>query len=289
MLNIKQTTTICALLLVLLLWGCHSLDESRSEECLNGDWHFIEGYAAEYVTEECDDSEWGSVDLAHTWSSACDSVPVCGACYRKHFTSPLHHNRVVNLEFESLSAGSTIYVNGLEVGNNADGKESLSLDITPYVRVAGQSNLLAVCGDSTATEGGIGGVRMVVTSSVYIEHAATTVTTVEANDHSAVVNTVVRIANKCANKQNINFVNTIHDAEGKRERKSELKMTIAAGESFDVEMTMQIPNPVISYDDSHYEYKLRSAIEVKNYEVDVCSVPFIITPVIDIAETEEEL
>lgn len=40
-------------------------------------------------------------------------------------------------------------------------------------------------------------------------------------------------------------------------------MTIAAGESFDVEMTMQIPNPVISYDDSHYEYKLRSAIEVK--------------------------
>lgn len=278
---------LCAFLAVSLLGGCQNLDKSRSEECLNTDWRFALGDDAAYVTEAYDDSQWGSVNLGHAWSTACDSIPVCGACYRKHFTSPMHHDKVVNLEFESLSVGSTIYVNGTEVGNNAEGEESISLDITPHLHIAGQTNLLAVRGDSTAMEGGLGGVRMVVTSSVFVEHDATSIVTTEANDHSAVVDAVVRITNKGSQKQNINFVNTIHDAEGKRERKSELKMTIAAGESFDVEMSMQIPNPVISDGDTRYGYELRSAIEVNNYEIDVCTTSFTINPVIETVEDTE--
>lgn len=287
MLSIKQINITCALFAVMLLWGCQNLDESRSEESLNTDWRFAVGDDAAYVTEAYDDSQWCSVDLGHRWSTSCDSIPVCGACYRKYFTSPIHHNKVVNLEFESLSAGSTIYINGTEVGNNADGEECVSLDVTPHLRVAGQSNLLAVRGDNNATEGSLGGVRMVVTSSVFVERAATSIITTEANEHSAVVNTVVRITNKGLQKQNINFVNTIHDAEGKRERKSELRMTIAAGESFDVEMPMQIPNPVISDNGKHYEYQLRSAIEVGNYEIDMCTKPFTITSVVETVDAEE--
>lgn len=282
MLNIRELILCVMAVLPLLFVGCKEPSASRNVTDLSTDWRFSYGDDRASAKEEYVDSAWLEVDLPHAWAidsndsldyvAVSDIVSMNVGWYRKHFYSPMHSDKVVYIEFDSLPAKSRVYINGVQLNDN--------YDITSYLHPM-KSNLLAV----RTEDGGIsGGVRMVIVNSVFIEHAEVVVANDELSDRSAIVNTVVKITNKSHRKQDITLVNTIHDAEGKRERRSELQMTIAAGESFDVETSMQIPNPVIS---DEYEYELRSAIVVNNSEVDCCHIPFCISRKSDSVECNE--
>lgn len=268
---------LCALLASsLLVAGCTEEGLQRKVIDLNTDWRFAYGDDGAYAAEIYADSAWQCVDLPH--ERVCDSVdyiahsdivPMNVGWYRRHFASPIHHSKVVYLKFDSLPAGGRVYINGTQISDEEQPEcASVGYDITPYLHAATQNNVIAV---RTEDDGLRGGVRMVVAHNLFIECAEVTTSSESLSEHSAEVHTVVKLVNKGSKKQSLTFVNTIHDAEGKRERKSELKMTIAAHESFDVDMPMQIPNPVIS---DEYRYKLRSAIVVDNREMDVYTTPF---------------
>lgn len=269
--------TLCVLLASLPLFvGCTQEGQQRKTIDLNSDWRFTYGDDSAYATEIYADSAWQSVELPHV--GECDSlgyiahsdiVPMNVGWYRRHFASPHHHDKVVYLKFDSLPSGGRVYINGTQISDEQQPEGvNVGYNITPYLHAATHNNVIAVRTEDCSLSGGV---SMVVANNLFIECAEVATLAESLSEHSAVVHTVVKVANKSSKKQSMVFVNTIHDAEGKRERKSELKMTIAAKESFDVDMQMQIPNPVIS---DEYHYKLRSAIVVDNCEVDVYTTPF---------------
>lgn len=296
MFQIRRLLPLVCYTVVLLLVGCKEAKPVRTIEPLNNDWGFVLGDDETYSSEAYDDSAWRRLDLPHDWSSehtaqvdslaqqGCDSL--CGEIgwYRKYFTTPKHMNKVINLEFSGVYMNSTVYVNGIRVGHSPYGNTSFSYDVTHFLHKTGMRNLIAVrCDNSLQNDaycydgcGICGGVRMVVTNNIYVETSLTRITTSDVSDHSAMVHAVVAITNKGPKRQSVMLVNTIHDADGKRERKSEIKKSVKAGESIEVEMAMQIPNPIVSNDNTDYMYELRSAIEIENSEVDVSTTKFTI-------------
>lgn len=280
--------------LLLFATSCKDSDTSRAEEDFNFGWRFTLGDNDAYASAYYDDSNWRELHLPHDWSVEGEfsadnpSTPAGGALpggigwYRKHFTTPNIENKVVNVEFDGIFMNSTVYVNGHEVGHRPYGYTSLSYDITPYLNPEGENNIIAVrCDNSEQPNSrwyaGCGiyrNVRLVVTSNIFIEYSGTYVTTPEVNSNSATVNAIVTITNKSGKKQDLTLINEILNANNKRERKDERKVSIGAGESIDVDMQMQIPSPHLWDTDSPYMYSLVSTVEIDGNAVDSYVTPF---------------
>lgn len=281
-------------LLSFLVAGCAESETSRIVEDFNFDWRFRLGDNEMYAKEAYDDSGWRVLHLPHDWSiegnfsASNPSTPAGGALpggvgwYRKTFTTPNISGKVVTVEFDGVFMNSTVYVNGHEVGHRPYGYSSFSYDITPYLNAKGKENVIAVrCDNSEQPNSrwyaGCGiyrNVRLVTTSDLYIEYSGTHVTTPMMNEHSATVHSVVTITNKGKDKRTFKFVNSVYDGDGKRERKSEITRTLKPGESDEIEMDMQIPNPVLWDITNPYMYELHSAIVVDNKEIDIYTTPF---------------
>ena len=282
------------LVFTLAMAGCEPRVESRVVEDFNFDWHFRLGDNADYASVAYDDSGWRVLHLPHDWSiegnfSAHNpSTPAGGALpggvgwYRKSFKTPAHKGGVVTVEFDGVFMNSTVYINGHEVGHRPYGYSSFSYDITPFLNHNGVENIIAVrCDNSEQPNSrwyaGCGiyrNVRLVTTSDLFIDYSGTHITTPEIDEHSAIVRSVVTVTNKGKEKRTFKLVNAVLDGDGKRERKSVAQRTLKAGESVEIEMDMQVPNPVFWDIDNPYMYTLRSVIMVDNNEVDCYTTPF---------------
>lgn len=280
--------------LVLLLSGCQQHTETRHEEDFNFDWCFTLGDDEAFASPDYDDSQWRRLHLPHDWSVEGEfdannpATPAGGALpggigwYRKHFRTPELEGRVITVEFDGIFMNSTVYVNGYEVGHRPYGYSSLSYDITECLNPVGEMNVIAVRCDNLEQPNsrwyaGCGiyrNVRLVNTADLFVEYSGTYVTTPEVSDHSATVHAVVTITNKSSIDRSFTLVNTIYNADDRKERKSEATRIIAAGETLDVEMDMQLPSPHLWDIDNPYMYELRSVIEVDNRPMDEYVTPF---------------
>ena len=289
----KKLTILVALLSFLMV-GCVESKTSRVVEDFNFDWRFRLGDNELYAKDVYDDSGWRVLHLPHDWSIEGEfslnnpSTPSGGALpggvgwYRKRFITPDISGKVVNVEFDGVFMNSTVYVNGHEVGHRPYGYSSFSYDITPYLYADGKENVIAVrCDNSEQPNSrwyaGCGiyrNVRLVTTTELHIEYSGTHITTPSISERSAIVHSVVTVTNKSKERKTFKFVNSVYDGNGKRERKSEITRTLKPGESDEIEMDMQIPNPVLWDINNPYMYELRSAIVMDNEEVDVYTTPF---------------
>lgn len=280
--------------LVLLLSGCQQHTETRHEEDFNFDWCFMLGDDEAFASPDYDDSQWRRLHLPHDWSVEGEfdannpATPAGGALpggigwYRKHFRTPELEGRVITVEFDGVFMNSTVYVNGYEVGHRPYGYSSLSYDITESLNPEGEMNVIAVRCDNLEQPNsrwyaGCGiyrNVRLVNTADLFVEYSGTYVTTPEVSDHSATIHAVVTITNKGSVDRAFTLVNTIYNADDRKERKSEATRIIAAGETLDVEMDMQLPSPHLWDIDNPYMYELRSVIEVDNRPMDEYVTPF---------------
>jgi beta-galactosidase/beta-glucuronidase len=146
-------TLLCALLFALVLAAAPA-EASRSID-FNSSWLFKSGVGTEAIEPGFDDSHWQELDLPHDFSAAADFSPTNASAtgylpggvgwYRKHFVLPTETNtKRVLIEFDGVQRNSDVWINGIDLGHRPYGYISFRYDLTPHLRPAGQTNVIAV-------------------------------------------------------------------------------------------------------------------------------------------------
>lgn len=130
----------------------------------NADWHFQLGEIPGFHVPEFNDSEWRILDVPHDWSVegqfAEDNpssvsggyLPTGIACYRKHFVMPEgSKGKRIKIRFDGVYMNSTVYLNGMYLGNRPYGFSTFEYDLTPHLNYNGESNVIAVKVDNSLT------------------------------------------------------------------------------------------------------------------------------------------
>lgn len=131
-------------------------------------WRFSKTDLAGAENSAFDDSNWRLLDLPHDWSiedlpnqtkdsisgpfsKAAASKMASGytvggtAWYRKNFTiNRESQGKTAYLQFDGVYMNSDVWVNGKHLGNYPYGYTSFWYDITPYLNLTGQPNIVAV-------------------------------------------------------------------------------------------------------------------------------------------------
>ena len=171
----KDTQLLIMLLSVIAALGyprCAS-GSHRVVEPFDFDWKFAQGDQKGAEREEFDDTNWRTVQVPHDWAIEGVTTPYVStehpdsnkrqaqeasaayngagyrgqgiAWYRKTFPTPANLGEdKLWVEFEGVYATSEVFLNGKRVGQNDYGYLDFELDLTPYLKPEGATNLLAV-------------------------------------------------------------------------------------------------------------------------------------------------
>ena len=105
------------------------------------------------VLPDYDDSGWRTVRVPHDWGigatfDARHYLPLGGlpcfgtGVYRRRFVTG--RAAATRLEFDGAMGGATVFVNGSAVASRPFGYASFAVDVTPFLRPAGETNVVAV-------------------------------------------------------------------------------------------------------------------------------------------------
>ena len=268
--------------------------QERIIEDFNFDWSFKLGDDQQFATKDFDDSSWRELHLPHDWSIEGEfskdnpSTPGGGALpggigwYRKHFRSPKLDGRHIAIEFDGIFMNSTVFVNGHKVGFRPYGYSSMSYDITPYLNPQDEENIIAVrCDNSEQPNSrwyaGCGiyrNVRLVNTANVFVDYTGTYITTPEISKERGTIKAQVSISNLRNDASKVTLENKILDAKGRCVAKNSVTKAINAGASADMEMTIEVNNPILWDVDNPYLYNVVSYVMVDGKVVDDYITPF---------------
>ena len=121
---------------------------------INRNWRYNRSVVAAAHEKNFDDSVFESVVLPHTnvplpWHSFDDKSYEFVSMYRRRFKLPAEaRGRHVFVDFEGAMLASTVWINGVRLGEYKGGYTPFSFDLTPHVDFAGE-NVLVVDLDST--------------------------------------------------------------------------------------------------------------------------------------------
>jgi beta-galactosidase len=121
---------------------------------MNRNWRFSRLAVPEARTKDFDDSRFERVVIPHTntrlpWHSFDDKDYEFVSVYRRHFKLPLGtRGRRVFVDFEGVMTASTVWLNGIRLGEYKGGYTPFSFELTPYLDFD-SDNVLAVEVDST--------------------------------------------------------------------------------------------------------------------------------------------
>jgi beta-galactosidase len=121
---------------------------------MNRNWRFSRTAVAGARLREFDDSKFERVVIPHTntrlpWHSFDDKDYEFVSVYRRHFRVPAEaRGRRVFVDFEGVMTASTVWVNGVRLGEYKGGYTPFSFELTPHLDLVGD-NVLAVEVDST--------------------------------------------------------------------------------------------------------------------------------------------
>ncbi|MDP4206727.1 MAG: glycoside hydrolase family 2 TIM barrel-domain containing protein [Bacteroidota bacterium] len=131
--------------------------QSREIQLFNSGWKFLLDDKKEYRDTSYDDSKWRRLDLPHDWSieNAFDLNSPAGAAggylpggtgyYRKTFFLPEESNgKRIKIHFDGAYMNSSVFLNGVFLGNRPYGFSSFEYDLTPYLKFGNNANVLAV-------------------------------------------------------------------------------------------------------------------------------------------------
>jgi beta-galactosidase len=128
--------------------------EGRLVFPINRNWRYNRTFVEGAHTREFDDSAFERVVIPHTnvrlpWHSFDDKEYEFVSIYRRRFRLPAEaRGKRVFVDFEGVMTASTVWINGVKLGEYKGGYTPFSFDLTPHVDFDGE-NVLAVDVDST--------------------------------------------------------------------------------------------------------------------------------------------
>lgn len=213
-----------------VLFSC-SPSSGRVTEDFNFEWRFQLGDSPDWSAPGFDDSSWRQLRLPHDWGIEGEFSPKHPAgtnggalpggigWYRKHFRTPKAER--VAVEFDGVYMNSTVWVNGVKVGERPYGYSSFNVDLTGKLNPVGEDNVIAVKVDHSKQPSGrwytgsgiYRNVRLVCTDADRIAYSGVCVTTPEISDAEATV--LIRTELDAATPMACSVFHRILDADGK--------------------------------------------------------------------------
>jgi beta-galactosidase len=257
---------------------------------LDRDWRFYQGSASGAEQSSFADSSWRALNVPHDWSIEgpfSQTAPTTGrggyvpagvAWYRKHFTLPQNlSGRKVYIEFDGVMENSSVYINGVQLGNHPYGYASFRYDMTANVKFGTTDNVLAVKADTSlqpnsryyAGSGIYRHVRIIATNPVHIDQWATQVTTPQPTASAATVHVVTTVVNSGTTAATVGVQGVVTDPSGTALAPvTTPTQSVAAGASASFSFEVAVSSPKLWSPDSPSLYRLATKVQVGGTAVD---------------------
>ena len=193
------------------------------DRLFDANWRFLRGDVPDAQQPAFDDASWRVLDVPHDWSIEDLDTPksigpfsqespggastghVLGGTgwYRKHFELAQNEaGKRISIRFDGVYMDTEVWLNGQSLGTHPYGYTAFAFDLTPDLKPAGQTNVLAVrvrnLGKNSRWYSGSGIYRHVwltVTDAVHIPLFGVFVTTPKVSEDSASVHVAIDLAN----------------------------------------------------------------------------------------------
>ena len=272
----------------------------------NSGWHFYLGEVPGFQVPEFDDSEWRVLDVPHDWSiegQFAENNPssVSGAflpmgigCYRKHFVLPDGaKGKRIKIRFDGVYMNSSVYQNGIFLGNRPYGFSTFEYDLTPHLKFNGEKNVIAVKVDNSLvinsrwyTGSGINrNVHLFITEQQHFKSFETFFRTTSIDDNIAWMKVDCEvISNNYPESDKINFqrfpedwkkvtkdariVALMKERNGNMVGESVESFELGDYTSVKSSMNIEVRNPVLWSDKNPYLYTLELQLWIKDRLID---------------------
>lgn len=292
----KHSMLIPWLAVILLVTGGRADAEGpHSRELFDFGWRFVSGDVAGAERPEFDDAPWRPIDLPHDFSiegpfdqhakggKPNGFRPLGIGWYRKSFTTPpgLEGKRVW-LEFDGVYRAPKVWLNGVLVAEKLNGYVGFVCDLTPHLKPAGQTNVVAVRADNSLPEtsrwytgGGIcRHVWLHVVGEIHTVLDGICVTTPKITDDEAWVQVQTEVQNESLANRWTTLRKEIFDPAGKSVAVAKSVVPIRPGETFTIRRQLTVPAPHRWNLQQPALYRLVSRVLVDDRETDARETTF---------------
>jgi len=269
------------------------------------DWLFRKDSVAGAERPDYRDATWRQLTLPHDWSIDDLPNPEPGAIagpfakasvgatstgyavggtgwYRKKFTlSPNDKAKTVSVRFDGVYQHADVWLNGQHLGYHPYGYTPFEYDLTPYLRPAGQTNVLAVRvrnkGQNTRWYTGSGIYRHVwltIAEPIHVAPWGIAITTPQVTGKTAQVQISTAIANEGPKTTPVTVRIALQTPEGQVLSTARKETTVTAGNRSAVTQTLTLPQPRLWSVETPYQYRANITIWVGNRKVDSLSTLF---------------
>lgn len=283
---------IAAALVALALMGCGDkpgMDKTspRRVENFDFDWRFHLGDVDGAGKLSFDHSNWRTLDLPHDWSIEGDYdsaneagiaggfLPTGIGWYRKEFQpEPDWRDKKAFVEFDGVYMNSTVWINGMKLGNRPYGYIGFSYDLTPHLKEG--RNVIAVRVDHSKAPSGrwytgsgiYRHVRLVTTNKTYVPQWGTYVkSTVAGSEGIVTINT--EIVNEGDEPKIVTVRQSLMDRDERVKQSTDTLISLVEGRSR-VSQQMRVANPALWSVERPYTYRAVTEILQDGKIVDRC-------------------
>jgi len=272
----------------------------------NADWRFFLGESSGFYVPEFDDAGWRVLNVPHDWSvegqfaevnqtgASGGYLPTGIGCYRKHFVLPdSSKGKRIIIRFDGVYMNSSVYLNGIYLGNRPYGFSTFEYDLTPFLRYNGDGNVIAVKVDNSLigncrwyTGSGINrSVHLFITEQQHFKSSGTffRTTSIDGNIARMKVDCEV-ISNNYPESMKINYQQfpeswkKIHkkarvaallkDGEGAIYAETADSLELSDYTSVKSSFDFEVRNPVLWFDKNPYLYTLELQLWIEGCLVD---------------------
>lgn len=171
--------------------------------------------------------------------------------YRKSFTiSGNENDKIVSIVFDGIYMDSDVWLNGRHIGTHHYGYTSFALNLTPYLKPEGQTNIIAVRvrneGLNSRWYSGSGiyrHVKLMITEPIHVALWGVSVSTMEIKEKSADIKISVAIENQTAMDKKLKVAIRILSPSGACVAEMEKACLSTAGSKSKIPCGMEIPDP----------------------------------------------
>ncbi|HZC23951.1 MAG TPA: glycoside hydrolase family 2 TIM barrel-domain containing protein, partial [Candidatus Binatia bacterium] len=225
----------------------------------------------------------GPFDTAESEGDASTGHVVGGTgWYRKHFTlAAADKGKRVAVRFDGVYMDADFWINGHLLGNHPYGYTSFEFDLKPYLKPAGEENIIAVrvrnTGKNSRWYSGSGIFRhtwLILTEPVYVPTWGVFVTTPEVSKEKAVVKIASEVRNDNGTEAELVIRARVLNPKGKTVQTSESKLHLAANEVRTVEQVVEVRSPELWSPDSPELYSAEIEIAASGKTLDKTATRF---------------
>jgi beta-galactosidase len=276
----------------------------RLEQPFDAGWLFHRGDSPGAEAATFDDAGWRVLDLPHDWSIEDLPAEVPGRIgpfspdspggvstgyvlggtgwYRKHFAlGTADAGRLVSVLFDGVYMDADVWLNGQHLGNHPYGYTPFAFDLTPHLRPAGETNVLAVrvrnLGKNSRWYSGSGiyrHVRLTVTGPLRVPLWGMTVTTPQVAKDRATVKVVTTVKNSSGHEAAISLRTRLLGPNGKAAKFAEAQARISAGGQLDMPQSLEVRSPALWSPDKPQLYRAEVEVVANSQVVDRTGTTF---------------